>query len=98
MRIDSKGLEKINGLQKKYKNVKSLTTEEFVNTYIGRCENCLEVCFVDDLKPIMNYKGKVYKCCETCQKELLNDISINGYQMSQEEYDCIYQEESRDLL
>ena len=98
MKIDENDLGKLVRLQAKYKSLKHLTTDEFVNTYIGRCESCSEVCFEEELKPIMNFKGEIYKCCVACQKELLNDISINGFQMSQENYEAIYQEESRDLL
>ena len=73
MKITEKDLEKINGLQKKYKSLKDITTEEIVNTYLSRCENCRELCFTVDLLPVPNWKGIVYKVCENCSKELLEE-------------------------
>lgn len=98
MEITEKDLVKLRCLKQKYKNLKKISDEDFEKIYLARCESCLEVCFEDELKPIMNFKGDVYKCCEECQKELLNEIYENDYELTQEEYDTIYQEESKDLL
>lgn len=74
MRITEKDLETITKLQKKHKFLKGLTTNEIVDLYLGRCEYCLEVCFGVDLVPVTNYKGEVHKCCEKCQKQVLDDM------------------------
>lgn len=71
MRITTKDLIKINELKRKYK-LKG-TTDEIINNYLGRCEHCEEICFHEELKPIPNFKGDVYQCCEKCQKELLEE-------------------------
>lgn len=71
MRITTKDLIKINELKRKYK-LKG-TTDEIINNYLTRCECCEEICFYDELRPIPNFKGDVYQCCEKCQKELLEE-------------------------
>lgn len=66
--------ETIDLLRKKYKFLKGLSNEEIMEKYLYRCENCFKVCFSDDLVPVMNLVGKVYKCCENCQKTILDKV------------------------
>ena len=73
MKITEKDLEKITKMQKKHKFLKGLTTDEIVDLYLGRCENCEELCFGVDLVPVPNFKGEVYKVCESCSSELLEE-------------------------
>lgn len=73
MKITEKDLEKITKMQNKYKFLKGLTTDEIINNYLTRCERCDEICFYDELKPLPNFKGEVYQCCEECQKEILEE-------------------------
>ena len=73
MKIDEKDLGTITKIQKKYKSLKNITTEEIVNTFLSKCENCEELCFTVDLLPVPNWKGIVYKVCENCSKELLEE-------------------------
>ena len=74
MKLDEKDLQKIEEYKKKYKYLKKLTNEELLENYLERCENCFELVFGDDLVPMMNFKGETYKCCEKCQKEVLDDM------------------------
>lgn len=73
MKITKKDLEVINKMQKKYKFLKGMTTEQIVDLFLARCEHCEEICFVSDLVPIPNFKGEVHKVCEKCSKELLEN-------------------------
>ena len=60
-------------MKKKYKFLKGLTTDEIVDLYLARCEHCGESCFATDLVPVPNFKGEVYKGCESCSSELLEE-------------------------
>ena len=60
-------------MQKKYKFLKGMTTEQIVDLFLARCEHCEEICFASDLVPIPNFKGEVYKVCESCSKELIEN-------------------------
>lgn len=91
MRLNEKDLEVITKLQKKHKFLKGLTTDEIVNQYLDRCENCLEICFRSDLVPIVNYIGEVHKCCEKCQKEVLDNVFY-----SKEDYELQHIEDMRE--
>ena len=71
MKITEKDLEVITKMQKKYKFLKGLTTDEIVDLYLARCEHCEELCFGVDLVPVPNFKGEVYRVCESCSSELL---------------------------
>jgi hypothetical protein len=71
MKITEKDLETITKMQKKHKFLKGLTTDEIVDLFLARCEHCEEICFASDLIPIPNFKGKIYKVCESCSSELL---------------------------
>lgn len=73
MKITEKDLEKITKMQKKYKFLKGMTTEQIVDLFLARCEHCEEICFASDLVPIPNFKGEVYKVCESCSKELIEN-------------------------
>lgn len=85
MKLNEKDLEKITQMQKKHKFLKGFTTDEIVDLYLSRCENCLEVCFSVDLVPMVNYKGDTIKCCETCQKQVLDNMfySNEDYELQQ---------------
>ena len=71
MKITEKDLEKITKMKKKYKFLKGMTTDEIVDLFLARCEHCEEICFASDLVPVPNWKGEVYKVCESCSSELL---------------------------
>ena len=73
MKITEKDLETITKMQKKYKFLKGLTTDEIVDLFLSRCEHCEEICFASDLVPVPNWKGEVYKVCESCSSELLEN-------------------------
>lgn len=73
MKITEKDLEIITKMQKEHKFLKGLTTDEIVDLYLSRCEHCEELCFEVDLLPVPNWKGEVYKVCEKCCKELLEE-------------------------
>ena len=73
MKITEKDLEVITKMQKKHKFLKGLTTDEIVDLYLKRCEHCEELCFGVDLVPVPNFKGEVYKVCESCSSELLEE-------------------------
>jgi hypothetical protein len=73
MKITKKDLEVITKMQKKYKFLKGMTTEQIVDLFLARCEHCEEICFASDLVPIPNFKGEVYKVCESCSKELIEN-------------------------
>lgn len=73
MKITEKDLEVITKIQKKYKFLKGMTTEQIVDLFLARCEHCEEICFASDLVPIPNFKGEVYKVCESCSKELIEN-------------------------
>ena len=73
MKITEKDLEVITKMQKKYKFLKGLTTNEIVDLFLARCEHCEEICFASDLVPVPNWKGEVYKVCESCSSELLEN-------------------------
>ena len=78
MKIDEKDLEVINKMQKKHKFLKGLTTDEIVDLYLARCEHCEELCFDVDLVTVPNWKGKVYRVCESCSSELLEEEPDKG--------------------
>ena len=90
MRITTKDLIKINELKRKYK-LKG-TTDEIINNYLTRCECCDEICFYDELKPLPNFKGEVYQCCEKCQKEVLDNVFY-----SKEDYELQYLEDRQEV-
>lgn len=71
MKITEKDLEKITKMKKKYRFLKGMTTDEIVDLFLARCEHCEEICFASDLVPVSNFKGEVYKVCESCSSELL---------------------------
>ena len=71
MKITEKDLEVITKMQKIHKFLKGLTTDEIVDLFLARCEHCEEICFATDLVPVSNWKGEVYKVCESCSSELL---------------------------
>lgn len=71
MKITEKDLEKITKMKKKYRFLKGMTTDEIVDLFLSRCEHCEEICFASDLVPVPNFKGEVYKVCESCSSELL---------------------------
>lgn len=73
MKITEKDLEKITKMKKKYKFLKGMTTDEIVDLFLARCEHCEEICFASDLVPVPNFKGEVYKVCENCSSELLQE-------------------------
>ena len=73
MKVTKKDLEVITKMQKKYKFLKGMTTEQIVDLFLARCEHCEEICFASDLVPIPNFKGEVYKVCESCSKELIEN-------------------------
>lgn len=73
MKITEKDLEKITKMKKKYKFLKGMTTNEIVDLFLARCEHCEEICFASDLVPVPNWKGEVYKVCESCSSELLEN-------------------------
>ena len=73
MKITEKDLEKITKMKKKYKFLKGMTTDEIVDLFLARCENCEEICFASDLVPVPNWKGEVYRVCESCSSELLEE-------------------------
>lgn len=71
MKITEKDLETITKMKKKHKFLKGMTTDEIVDLFLSRCEHCEEICFASDLVPVPNFKGEVYKVCESCSSELL---------------------------
>lgn len=73
MKITEKDLEKITKMKKKYRFLKGMTTDEIVDMFLSRCEHCEEICFASDLVPVPNFKGEVYKVCESCSSELLEE-------------------------
>ena len=73
MKITEKDLEKITKMKKKYRFLKGMTTDEIVDLFLARCEHCEEICFATDLVPITNFKGEVFKVCENCSSELLEE-------------------------
>ena len=73
MKITEKDLEKITKMKKKYRFLKGMTTDEIVDLFLSRCEHCEEICFASDLVPVPNFKGEVYKVCESCSSELLEE-------------------------
>ena len=73
MKITEKDLKKITKIKKKYKFLKEITIDEIVDLYLARCEYCEELCFASDLVPVPNFKGEVYKVCESCSSELLEN-------------------------
>jgi hypothetical protein len=73
MKITEKDLEKITKMKKKYKFLKGMTTNEIVDLFLSRCEHCEEICFASDLTPVPNWKGEVYRVCESCSGELLQE-------------------------
>lgn len=73
MKITEKDLEKITKIKKKYKFLKGMTTDEIVDLFLARCEHCEEIYFASDLIPVPNFKGEVYKVCESCSSELLQE-------------------------
>jgi hypothetical protein len=75
MKITEKDLEKIAKMKKKYKFLKGMSTDEIVDLFLARCEHCEEICFASDLIPVPNFKGEVYKVCESCSSELLEQES-----------------------
>ena len=95
MKLIEKDLMKITNLRRKYDFLKGLTRDEILEQYLSRCEYCGELEFRKELKPIRNWNGKTYNCCDECEKEILNDGCHNDYELTQEEYDAIYQEEKR---
>lgn len=91
MRIDEKDLVQILKIKKTYK-LKG-TTDEIVSNYLSRCENCEKICFYDELKPIPNFKGEVYKCCEECQEEILQET----YSFNEEDGFLQYLEDRKEV-
>ena len=89
MKMSEEDKEKIKKMRRKHRFLKGFTKEELFELFLSRCENCFELCFSDDLVPIMNFIGKVYKCCETCQKTILDDMFY-----SKEDYELQYIEDS----
>lgn len=75
MKITEKDLEKIAKMKRKYKFLKGMTTDEIADLFLSRCEHCEEICFASDLIPVPNFKGEVYKVCESCSSELLEQES-----------------------
>ena len=73
MKITEKDLEKITKMKKKYRYLKGMTTDEIVDLFLSRCEHCEEICFASDLVLVPNFKGEVYKVCESCSSELLEN-------------------------
>ena len=73
MKITEKDLEKITKMKKKHKFLKGMTTDEIVDLFLARCEHCGKICFASDLVPVPNFKGEVYKVCESCSSELLEE-------------------------
>ena len=73
MKITEKDLEKITKMKKKYKFLKGMTTDEIVDLFLTRCEHCEEICFASDLAPVPNFKGEVYRVCESCSSDLLQE-------------------------
>lgn len=71
MEITEKDLENIKKMKKKYKFLEGMKTDEIIDMFLSRCEHCGELCFASDLIPIPNFKGEVYKVCENCSSELL---------------------------
>lgn len=71
MEINEKDLEKIKKMKKKYKFLKGMKTDEIIELFLSRCVHCEEICFASDLIPVPNFKGEVYKVCESCSSELL---------------------------
>lgn len=89
MKISEEDRSFIKKLKKKHRFLKGFSEKEVLEMFLSRCENCFKLCFSDDLAPIMNFIGKVYKCCETCQKTILNDMYC-----SKEDYELQYIEDS----
>ena len=89
MNLSEEDKEKIKKMRKKHRFLKGFTEEEILELFLSRCENCFELCFSDDLSPIMNLVGEVYKCCEMCTKTVLDNISY-----SKEDYELQYIEDS----
>ena len=73
MKITEKDLEKITKMKKKYRFLKGMTTDKIVDLFLSRCEHCEEICFATDLVPVPNFKGEVFKVCENCSSELLEE-------------------------
>ena len=74
MNLSEEDKEKIKKMRKKHKFLKGFTEEEVLDLFLDRCENCFEVCFSNNLVPIVNFIGQVHKCCEKCQKTVLDDM------------------------
>ena len=89
MKISEKDKETIKKMRKKHKFLKGFTDEEAFEMFLNRCDNCFNLCFSDDLAPIMNLVGEVYKCCEKCAK-----IVLDGINYSKEDYELQYIEDS----
>ena len=88
MNISEKDRVFIKNLRKKHRFLKGISENDIVELFLDRCESCFELCFSDELVPIMNFIGTVYKCCEKCQKTVLDDMFY-----SREDYELQYIED-----